>query len=43
MDINRIIMSIFALGAIVGGIDFIFGSKHEYGKQFESAIKVLAP
>ena len=34
MDINRIIMSIFALGAIVGGIDFIFGSKHEYGKQF---------
>ena len=43
MDINRIIMSIFALGAIVGGIDFIFGSKHEYGKQFESAIKMMAP
>ncbi|MEE1304144.1 MAG: ethanolamine utilization protein EutH [Agathobacter sp.] len=43
MDINRIIMSIFALGAIVGGIDFIFGSKHEYGKQFESAIRMMAP
>lgn len=43
MDINRIIMIVFAIGAIIGGIDYIFGSKFEYGKQFESAIKMMAP
>ena len=43
MDINRIIMTVFAVGALIGGIDFIFGNKFGFGEKFEEAIKLMPP
>ena len=41
MDINRIIMIIFAFGAIIGGIDYIIGNKWGYGEEMEHAVKLM--
>lgn len=43
MDINRVIMMIFAVGALVGGIDFLIGNKWGFGEKFEEAIHLMAP
>lgn len=43
MDINRIIMIIFAVGALIGGVDFLIGNKYGYGEKFEEAIKLMVP
>lgn len=43
MDINRIIMAVFAVGAIIGGIDYIIGNKWGFGEKFEEAIKLMPP
>lgn len=43
MDINRIIMTIFAVGAFIGGIDFLLGNKFGFGEKFEEAIQLMPP
>lgn len=43
MDINQVIMMIFAVGALVGGLDFLIGNKWGFGEKFEEAIKLMAP
>ncbi len=43
MDINRIIMAIFAVGAVIGGIDYIIGNKWGFGEKFEEAVKIMPP
>lgn len=40
---NRIIMLIFAAGAVLGGIDYIAGNKKGYGAKFEEAFMLLGP
>jgi ethanolamine transporter len=37
------IMGIFAIGAILGGIDYLAGNKKGYGEQFASAFSLLGP
>lgn len=41
MDINRIIMAVFAVGALIGGIDYLIGNKFGFGEKFEEAIKLM--
>ena len=41
MDINRVIMAIFAIGALIGGIDFLIGNRYGFGEKFEEAIKLM--
>ena len=43
MDINRIIMTVFAVGAFIGGIDFLLGNKFGFGEKFEEAIQLMPP
>lgn len=43
LDINRVIMAIFAIGAIIGGIDYLIGNKWGYGEKFEEAINLMPP
>lgn len=43
MDINRIIMAVFAVGALIGGLDYIRGNKWGFGEKFEEAIKLMPP
>ena len=43
MDINRIIMAVFAVGALIGGIDFLIGNKWGFGEKFEEAVKLMPP
>lgn len=40
---NQILMIIMAIGAIVGGIDRIFGNKLGYGEKFEEGFHLLGP
>lgn len=40
---NQILMTIMAVGAIVGGIDRIFGNKLGYGEKFEEGFQLLGP
>ncbi len=40
---NQILMTIMAIGAIVGGIDRIFGNKLGYGEKFEEGFHLLGP
>lgn len=41
MDINRIIMAVFAVGALIGGIDYIIGNKFGFGEKFQEAIELM--
>ena len=43
MDINRILMTVFAVGAFIGGIDFLLGNKFGFGEKFEEAIQLMPP
>jgi ethanolamine transporter len=40
---NQWIMGIFAVGALVGGMDYLCGNKKGYGAQFASAFELLGP
>lgn len=40
---NQILMIILAIGAVVGGIDRIFGNRLGYGKKFEEGFELLGP
>ncbi|HJC57761.1 MAG TPA: ethanolamine utilization protein EutH [Candidatus Eisenbergiella intestinipullorum] len=40
---NRVIMSIFAAAAVLGGLDCIAGNKKGYGERFEEAFRLLGP
>jgi ethanolamine transporter len=40
---NEWIMRVFALGALLGGIDYLCGNKKGYGEQFASAFALLEP
>ncbi len=41
--INQVIMGVMAAGAVLGGIDWIFGNKRGYGKKMEEALMLLGP
>lgn len=41
MDINRIIMHIMAFGAVLGGLDRIFGNRFGFGEKFEKGFQML--
>ena len=43
MDINRIIMAVFAIGALIGGADYLLGNRWGYGAKFEEAIHLMPP
>lgn len=40
---DRVLMVIMAVGAVVGGIDRILGNKHGYGAKFEEGFMFLGP
>lgn len=40
---NQIIMTLFAAGAILGGVDYMAGNKKGYGAKFEEALMLLGP
>ena len=42
MDVNKIIMTIMAIGFVIGGIDKIAGNKLGLGSRFEEGIRFLA-
>lgn len=41
MDINRIVMFAMAFGAVIGGLDYIFGNHFGFGAKFEEGFKCL--
>lgn len=36
-------MAVFAIGALIGGIDYLLGNKWGFGEKFEEAIELMAP
>lgn len=40
---NRIIMAVFAAGAVLGGLDYMLGNKKGYGAKFEEGFMLLGP
>lgn len=40
---NQVMMMIIAAGAILGGVDKIFGNRYGYGAKFEEAFRLLGP
>ena len=43
MSFNTIIMWIMAVGAIVGGLDRLFGNKFGLGEKFEEGFNAMGP
>lgn len=43
MQVTNIIMLVMALGAVLGGIDLMFGNRLGYGERFEEAFRLLGP
>lgn len=41
MDINRIVMFAMAFGAVIGGLDYIFGNHFGFGAKFEEGFQCL--
>ena len=40
---DKIIMWIMAVGAVIGGIDYILGNRFGFGKRFEEGFLLLGP
>jgi ethanolamine transporter len=40
---NQWIMGVFAIGALLGGVDYLFGNRKGYGEQFAAAFSLLGP
>ena len=43
MNVNDIFMYIFAIGVLIGGVDYLLGNKYGYGEKFQEAVKLMAP
>lgn len=43
MQVTNILMLVMALGALLGGIDLMFGNRLGYGERFEEAFRLLGP
>lgn len=43
MEISRVVMWFMALGALLGGVDLLLGSRFGLGQRFEEAFRLLGP
>ena len=43
LKMNNVIMTIIAIGAVIGGIDKILGNRYRLGEKFDEGFNMMGP